>query len=51
MAISRDVLYDPNPDGQGSGGSSSDGGTDTTDSAVVAQEQAPDDTQSDTSVA
>ena len=45
MTILKDVLYDPDPDGQTSGGSSSDGGTDATASAVDAQEQSPSDEQ------
>ena len=47
MTILKDVLYDPDPDGQTSGGSSSDGSTPppegivTGDGLVVEQNDAP----------
>jgi hypothetical protein len=50
MTISRDVLYDPDPDGQGTGSGGSDGGTDATASAADALEQSPSDEQPDAPV-
>ena len=48
MTILKDVLYDPDTDGQTSGGSSSDGGTDDAVSVAEAQEQSPSDEQPET---